>query len=106
MASTDVMDDQDFKGLPEDLDNLATEVTEAMAEAVDPLAGTPMEARPLQDGNHRTQVRSRWISTANSLISNSRSKPSINIMESKEAWPGDRRSAIILWVNVQIANSS
>ena len=43
-VSMDVMDDQDSKGLPEDMDNLAMEVTEAMAEAADPLAATPMEA--------------------------------------------------------------
>ncbi len=102
MASMDVMDDQDIMDLPEGMGNLATE---AMAEAVDPLVGTT-EARPHPVGNLRTQVRSRWISTANSLISNSRSKPSTNIMELKGAWPGDRRSAIILWVNVQIVNSS
>ena len=116
MVNLGVTDDQDFMDFLAGMDNPAVDMVEAvdslvgmdspaedMAEAVDPLMGIT-EARPQPAG--RTQARSRLMSTANSLTSNSRSKPSSNIMELKEAWRGGRRSAIILWVNAPIASSS
>ncbi len=44
MVSMDVTDNQDFKDLPEDMDQLAMEVMEATVEAADPLAAIPLEA--------------------------------------------------------------